>query len=76
LCEECLDTVETEHNGHVIYNIENAAKEIRKQTETKLLLLRNKLIKLENKSMNLINIGLALQKSVTAVEKYLIWPLI
>jgi hypothetical protein len=36
LCEECLDTVETEHNGHVIYNIENAAKEIRKQTETNI----------------------------------------
>ena len=45
LCEECLDTVETEHNGHVIYNIENAAKEIRKQTETKIASLKEQIDK-------------------------------
>jgi hypothetical protein len=45
LCEECLDTVETEHNGHVIYNIENAAKEIRKQTETKIVSLKEQIDK-------------------------------
>ena len=76
LCEDCLDTVQTEHNGHVIYKIENATKEIRNKAEKKFLLLRNKLIKLENKSMNLTNIGLALQKNVTAIEKYLILNLI
>jgi hypothetical protein len=76
LCEECLDTVETEHNGHVVYHIENAAKEIRKQTETKIASLKEQIDKARKQSMNLINIGLALQKSVTAVEKHLIWPLI
>lgn len=45
LCEECLDNDLSQHKNHVIYNVDNAAKEIRRQTDEKIASLKVKIEK-------------------------------